>query len=77
MPDSKVVTLEQEVEAYVDRLISIEHEMELLREERKALNEEYEDRLDVKTLQHAIRIKKAEDKVKNKTTYDLYRGFLN
>ena len=42
----------------VQRLMRVEHEIELLREDRKNLLDEYKDKLDIKVFQAALRIAK-------------------
>ena len=42
----------------VQRLMRVEHEIELLREDRKNLLGEYKDKLDIKVFQAALRIAK-------------------
>lgn len=42
----------------VQRLMRVEHEIELLREDRKNLLSEYKDKLDIKVFQAALRIAK-------------------
>ena len=52
------------VRRFMERYNNIEHEMELLKEDQKALLEEYESQLDVKTMRQAIRIVRAKKKVR-------------
>jgi len=44
------------VKEFMERLTSIENEMKLLGDDRKALMEEYKDKIDLKALGAAIRI---------------------
>jgi uncharacterized protein (UPF0335 family) len=46
------------VEQFIKRLNAIESNVELLKEEKKDLLQEYKDRLDVKTLSAAMRVAK-------------------
>lgn len=61
---------------FVDRLKSIENEIELLKDSQKELLEEYSDRLDIKTLQAAMRTVKIKKKVGYKDTFDTFVGIL-
>lgn len=61
---------------FVERFTYIENEMAGLREDQKVLIEDYEDRLDIKTLKQAIRIVKAKNKVKNLDTFETYEEIL-
>jgi hypothetical protein len=53
----------------VDRLLTIEGEMSLLRDDKKILLAEFKEKLDIKTVQAAIRIAKI--KVKLPDTSDV------
>ena len=61
------------VSEFVDRLKSIESEIDTL---KKELVEEYSDRLDVKTLQAAMRTVKIKKKVGYKDTFDTFVDIL-
>jgi len=47
----------------IDRLFTIEGEMRLLRDDRKILLEEFKEKLDIKTVQAAIRIAKIKNRL--------------
>ena len=64
------------VSEFVDRLKSIESEIETLKQDQKELVEEYSDRLDVKTLQAAMRTVKIKKKVGYKDTFDTFVDIL-
>jgi uncharacterized protein (UPF0335 family) len=51
------------VNEFIEKLTRIESEMKLLSEDRKALMEEYEDKIDLKALKAAIRIVKIKSKL--------------
>jgi len=51
--------------------------MELLKEDAKNLLEEFEDRLDTKTLKQAIRIVRAKKKIKHQDTFERYESVLD
>jgi uncharacterized protein (UPF0335 family) len=61
---------------FVDRFKNIENEITLLKESQKELLEEYSDRLDVKTLQAAMRTVKIKKKVSYKDTFDTFVDIL-
>lgn len=65
------------VRRFMERYNNIEHEMELLKEDQKALLEEYESQLDVKTMRQAIRIVRAKKKVKHQDTFERYEVCLD
>ncbi|NBP56283.1 hypothetical protein EBU71_07070 [bacterium] len=62
---------------FVDRFKNIENEITLLKESQKELVEEYSDRLDVKTLQAAMRTVKIKKKVSYKDTFDTFVDILS
>jgi uncharacterized protein (UPF0335 family) len=64
------------VSEFVDRLRNIENEIELLKQDQKQLVEDYSDRLDVKTLQAAMRAVKIKKKVSYKDTFDTFIEIL-
>lgn len=65
------------VSEFVDRFKNIENEITLLKESQKELLEEYSDRLDVKTLQAAMRTVKIKKKVSYKDTFDTFVDILS
>lgn len=69
--------LKQLLQQFMDRYTSVENEMELLKEDAKNLLEEFEDRLDTKTLKQAIRIVRAKRKVKHQDTFERYESVLD
>jgi len=60
------------VSEFITRLQNIENELSLLKEDRKALIDEYKDRIDMATLQAAIKTVKIREKVEHKDTFDNY-----
>jgi len=48
---------------FIERLTSIENEQKLLAEDRKALIEDFKDKMDVKAMMAAIRIVKIKSKL--------------
>ena len=51
------------LEEFIDKLLTLEKEKALLVEDRRNLVADYKDRLDVKTVQAAIRIAKIKSKL--------------
>lgn len=64
------------VSEFVDKLKVIEGEIDLLKEQQKDLVEDYSDKLDVKTLQAAMRTVKIKKKVGYKDTFDTFVEIL-
>ena len=62
---------------FMERYTRVEHEMDLLKDDAKALLEEFEDRLDTKTLRQAIRIVRAKKKIKHQDTFERYEDILD
>jgi len=69
--------LKQLLQQFMDRYTRVENEMELLKEDAKSLLEEFEDRLDTKTLKAAIRIVRAKRKIKHQDTFERYESVLD
>jgi uncharacterized protein (UPF0335 family) len=69
--------LKELLEKFMTRFTRIESEMELLKEDQKTLVEEFEDRLDTKTLRQAIRIVRAKKKIKHQDTFERYEECLD
>ena len=64
------------VKEFVHRLQSVDNEMELLKETRKELIEEYSAKLDIKVLNKALQIDKIMKKVEHKHTLDTFLEIL-
>lgn len=64
------------VKEFISRLTNIDHEVETLKEDRKMLIEEFREKLDIKTLQHAMKVVKLESEVARKDTYDVFKELL-
>lgn len=60
------------VSEFIDKVKSIENEIETLKADQKELIEEYKDKLDMKTLQAAMRTVKIKKKVGFKDTFDTF-----
>ena len=61
---------------FVRRLRTIEGELELLKESRKELVEEFKEKLDTTTLNQAIRVVKIRKKAKYMDTFDTFVQML-
>lgn len=59
-------------EEFLDKLNHIETEIETLNEARKDLFDEYKPKLDVKTLQKAMRVVKIKKSVEHQHTFDCF-----
>lgn len=69
MPSS-ITDLTPLVSEFVEKLKSIRNEQELLKEQEKELFEQWEDKLDVKTLKLALRAVSLKEKVEHKDAFD-------
>ena len=61
---------------YIDRAKNIDNEIELLREDRRHLREEFTEKLDVKTLEKAMKLVKLESDVDRRDTFDCFVELL-
>lgn len=60
------------VKEFVGKMESVDNEIELLKQDRKELLEEYAEKLDMKTLSAALRVMKIQNEVAHKDTFDLF-----
>lgn len=74
---SELGELSELVIEFMGRYNNVENEIVILKDDQKALLEEYEDRLDIPTLKQAIRMVKAKRKVKHQDTFDRYEHVLD
>lgn len=74
-PD-EINALRDLVKEFVERIENIDNEMELLKEDRKTVIEEYSEKLDMKTLQAALKVIKIQSSVDHKDTFDLFMEAL-
>lgn len=61
---------------YLKRRRVIEGELEILKEDLKALDDEFKEKLDIKTLRLASSVAKAKSKVAHKFTFDNFLEVL-
>lgn len=60
------------VKEFMDKVSNVDNEIEQLKEDRKDLIEDYSEKLDMKTLQAALKVLKIQQGVQHKDTYDLF-----
>jgi len=75
-PD-EINALRAVVKEFVTKLETIDSEIELLKGDRKEVIEEYTDKLDIKTLQAALKVVKIQNEVAHRDTFDLFLEALN
>jgi uncharacterized protein (UPF0335 family) len=71
MPD-EINALRALVKEFMDKVEAVDNEIEQLKEDRKELIDEYKDKLDMKTLQAALKVLKIQAAVEHKDAYDLF-----
>ncbi len=76
MQPTEINTLRALVKEFVGRIENIDSEIELLKEDRKSVIEEYSQKLDYKTLQSALRVVKIQSAVEHRDTFDLFMEVL-
>lgn len=72
MQPDELNALKVVVKEFITRLENVDNEIELLKEDRKSLIEEYKGKLDIKTLTAALKVLKIQSQVAHKDTYDLF-----
>lgn len=75
MPD-ELNALKAVVKEFMGKIQSVDDEVELLKEDRKEIIEEYSDKLDMKTLRIALQVIKLQRAVAHKDAYDLFIAAL-
>lgn len=76
MQPDEINALKVVVQDFMTRVTNIDNEIELLKDDRKELIEEFSDKLDVKTLNLALKLIKIKDSVAHKDTFDLFLDIL-
>ena len=71
MPD-EINALRALVKEFMGKVSAIDNEVELLKEDRKELVEEYSEKLDMKTLQLALKMLKIQNSVAHQDAFDLF-----
>lgn len=68
--------LKEVAKEFITRMKTIENEIDLLKDDRKELVEEFKEKLDVRTFQAALRVLKIERGVQHKHTFDTFLEVL-
>lgn len=76
MQPDELTALKSLVEEFLGKLQNIDNEIQLLKDDRKELFEEYSDRLDMRTLKAALRIVEIRKGVAHKDTFDCFMEVL-
>ncbi len=74
-PD-EIGALRDLVKEFVGKIETVDNELELLKQDRKDIIEEYSEKLDMKTLQAALRVVKIQQTVDHRDTFDLFMEAL-
>lgn len=64
------------VKEFLDKVETIENEIEGLKEDRKSVLEEYAEKLDMKTLQAALKVLKIQRGVAHRDSFDVFMEVL-
>lgn len=72
MQPDEINSLRTLVKEFIHKIESIDNEIELLKGDRKEIIEEYSEKLDMKTLQSALKVVKIQQAVAHKDTFDLF-----
>jgi uncharacterized protein (UPF0335 family) len=76
MQPDELNALKEVVREFMTRAQNIDNEIETLKEDKKTLVEEFSEKLDLKTLQAALKVLKIQQGVQHKDTYDLFMEAL-
>ena len=71
MPD-ELNALRALVKEFMGKIESIDSEIETLKQDRKEVIDEYKEKLDMKTLQAALKVLKIQASVAHRDAYDLF-----
>lgn len=77
MQPDEINTLRALVKEFVTKIESVDNEIELLKNDRKEIIEEYVEKLDMKTLQAALKVAKIQNEVAHRDTFDLFLEALS
>jgi uncharacterized protein (UPF0335 family) len=72
MQPDEINALRSLVKDFVGKIESIDNEIELLKNDRKEVVEEFSSKLDMKTLQAALKVVKIQNEVVHRDTFDLF-----
>ena len=70
-PD-EIGALRELVKEFSEKIENVDNEIELLKQDRKDIIESYSEKLDMKTLNAALRVIKIQKGVEHKDTYELF-----
>jgi uncharacterized protein (UPF0335 family) len=76
MTPDELGALKKEVREFLSRLDNIDSEIAGLKESRKDLIDEFQGRLDIKTLTAALRVQKIQQGVEHKDTFDVFMDVI-
>lgn len=76
MQPDEINALRAVVKEFMDRMTNLDNEIGLLQDDKKELIEDFKEKLDMKTLQAALRVLKIQQGVQHKDTYDLFMSAL-
>lgn len=76
MQPDEINALRAVVKEFMDRMSNLDSEIGLLQEDKKELVEEFKEKLDMKTLQAALRVLKIQQGVQHRDTFDLFMEAL-
>lgn len=76
MQPDELGELKKLVKEFVSRIENVDNEIELLKQDRKEIIEEYSTKLDLKVLQAAMRVVKIQQAVAHRDTFDLFLEVL-
>jgi uncharacterized protein (UPF0335 family) len=77
MQPNEINQLRALVKEFVGKIEAVDNEIEMLKEDRKEIIEEYTEKLDYKTLQAALKVVKIQESVEHKDTFDLFMEALS
>jgi uncharacterized protein (UPF0335 family) len=77
MQPDELNALKALVEEFLGKVQNIDNEIQLLKDDRKELFEEYSDRLDMKTLKAALSIIKIQKGVAHADTFEMFMEVLD
>jgi uncharacterized protein (UPF0335 family) len=72
MQPDEINALRALVQEFIGKVEAVDNEIEQLKEDRKDLIEDYKSKLDMKTLQQALKVIKIQREVQHKDTFDLF-----
>jgi uncharacterized protein (UPF0335 family) len=77
MQPDEINSLRTLVKEFVGKVEAVDNEIELLKNDRKELLEEYAEKLDMKTLTAALKVVKIQQAVDHRDTFDLFLEALD